>query len=84
MKKLELNQMETIEGGTTDSTKCRYGVMIGCGFVSLAFGLGTGPFGGVLAGAACKTGAIASGYCDPKPELDDGLIFPNTTPQLSL
>ena len=60
MKTLDLNQMENYSGGNS----CDWGVLIGCGFVGLAFGLGTGPFGGALAGFACKAGALASGYCD--------------------
>ena len=60
MKTLELNQMKGIEGGN----KCDWGVLIGCGFVGFAFGLGTGPLGGALAGSACKAGALAGGYCD--------------------
>jgi len=50
MKKLELNQMENVEGGSNP-----FGVKVGCAFVALAlaFGLGTGPFGGFAAGIAC-------------------------------
>jgi hypothetical protein len=48
MRKLEMSEMEMIQGGG-----CSFGVSIGCAFVALAFGLGTSPWGGFVAGLAC-------------------------------
>jgi hypothetical protein len=53
MKKLELKQMENLQGGKS-SYSSAFGVKVGCGFVAFAFALATGPFGGFAAGIACS------------------------------
>ena len=45
-----LKQMENVQGGRYSA----FGIKIGCGFVALAFGLATGPFGAFAAGIACS------------------------------
>ena len=63
MKKLELNQMENLEGGNMNCVTGAIGVV---GLVTGILSLGAGPFG-VAVWASAKSGAIGTGlprgYC---------------------
>lgn len=53
MKKLELNQMENLEGGDLSGALGNLAMGSVCGYVGFVASFGTTPLGGALIGLSC-------------------------------
>ena len=53
MKKLELNQMENLEGGSLKGAAGQLTMGAVCGYVGFVASFGTTPLGGALVGLSC-------------------------------
>jgi hypothetical protein len=53
MKKLELNQMESLDGGTVEEAAGLLAMTTLCSVVGLVASVGTTPVGGAIVGISC-------------------------------
>lgn len=63
MKKLNVSQMENLQGGLK---RCQAAVAVGCGITGAIVGVFTGGLGSFVAGAGCSMLADHYGACNGK------------------